>query len=371
MSTLMEEGINRNRFISDVMHALVHNGILFTVIVMCLVHAGLLGATWWLGVTHLAFFNVLSVTVYLFSIFLCKAGFILPVFFAIPVEVCAYAAVSVHYSGWECGSYYFMFSIVPIVIYFGCFIFKGTRRLLIAGVLALIFAAFAVLYFMYSDATPVYAVSEAGSRALLIYSSFVMFFSMVFYSAIYIYASEMVRSDLEQANEQLSADAQNDALTGLLNRRGFLPVIGALMDGDPRHHFCIAFSDIDNFKRINDSYGHDCGDEVLRHVAKMIKKEMLGCAICRWGGEEMVILMRDYDLAVAKQKMEYLRKSIETTPTLFYNQRINITVTIGLEEYRDTYHDPEEIIKVADERMYQGKQHGKNMCVWEDLEKAS
>ena len=133
-------------------------------------------------------------------------------------------------------------------------------------------------------------------------------------------------------------------------------------------HFCIAFCDIDNFKRINDTYGHDCGDEVLRHISRMIKREMHGCEICRWGGEEMIILMRDYDLTVARQKMEYIRRCVETNPTVFYNKRISATITIGLEEYNNDYHEPEDIIKVADERMYYGKQHGKNILIYEDMD---
>ena len=72
-------------------------------------------------------------------------------------------------------------------------------------------------------------------------------------------------------------------------------------------------------------------------------------------------------MEVAKVKMEYLRKCVETNPTVFFNKRINATITIGLEESREIYNDPEEIIKVADERMYYGKQHGKNILIYEDM----
>ena len=95
----------------------------------------------------------------------------------------------------------------------------------------------------------------------------------------------------------------------------------------------------------------------------MIKKEMHGCTICRWGGEEIVILMKDHDMTVALDKAEYLRKSVEASPTLFFNNRIFTTVTVGLEENKDSYREPDDIIKVADERMYYGKQHGKNIVV--------
>ena len=135
------------------------------------------------------------------------------------------------------------------------------------------------------------------------------------------------------------------------------------MKDEKTKHFCVAFCDIDNFKRVNDSFGHDGGDEVLRHITKILKNEMQGCDICRWGGEEMVILMRDHDFAVAKEKMEYIRKIVETNPTVFYNKRIPVTITIGLEENKDIYNNPEELIKVADERMYYGKEHGKNIVI--------
>ena len=173
-------------------------------------------------------------------------------------------------------------------------------------------------------------------------------------------------SDLEQKNEQLMVDAKVDVLTSLLNRRGFLPLIDALMGEEHSEQFCVAFFDIDNFKRINDSYGHDCGDEVLRHITKIIMKEMNGCDVCRWGGEEIIILMKGYDYSTAKRKMEALRNSIESTPTIFYNKRIPATITIGLEEYKDIYQNPEDIIKAADKRMYYGKQHGKNILIFKD-----
>ena len=133
-------------------------------------------------------------------------------------------------------------------------------------------------------------------------------------------------------------------------------------------HFCIAFFDIDNFKRVNDSFGHDGGDEVLRHIAGIIKKEMQGCEICRWGGEEFIILMKDYDFTVAKEKMEYIRKTIEANPTVFFNKRIPVTVTIGIEENKEGYQAPDDIIKVADARMYYGKQHGKNIVVYNETD---
>ena len=73
-------------------------------------------------------------------------------------------------------------------------------------------------------------------------------------------------------------------------------------------------------------------------------------------------------MAAAKGKVERLRKTIESNPTSFFGKQIFVTMTIGLEEYKDNYKEPEALIKKADERMYYGKQHGKNIVVFEDAE---
>lgn len=360
--------MKKNGWFDKTMHFLVHNSFLFTVIVMCLVHVTLLAIMLIANIMPLVYFNVISVIVYLFCILLCKFGHVLPVYISILIEVSAYAITAVHFIGWSSGSYCFLCSIVPIIIYFGCFLFKGRKRWIVIFNLFMVFAIYVSLCIAFIDKKTVYELSDLTKIVLMVFSSFAMIFSMIFYNAIYIYSSESERTGLEQKNKQLSADASEDALTNLLNRRGFLPIMEKMMNDKNMNHFCVAFCDIDNFKRINDSYGHDCGDEVLRHITKIIKNEMQGCNICRWGGEEIIILMKDYDFEVAKSKMEYLRKYIESNPTVFYNKRINATVTIGLEENSELYRYPEDIIKVADARMYYGKQHGKNMLIFESKE---
>ncbi len=350
----------------NILHFLVHNSFLFTTVIMCLVHATLLTITFFAGLTPLFYINILSVIVYLFCIVLCKFGHIMPVYISILLEVSVYAILSIYYIGWESSAYCFLFAIVPIIIYFGCFLFKGSKRWAIVVILALDFMLFITLSIINSVVKPIYDLSYMTKMVMMIFSNFVMFFSIIFYNTIYIYSSESEMNSLEERNVQLSADAKEDSLTHLLNRRGFLPVVQQLMDEGEQNQFCIAFCDIDNFKRINDSYGHDCGDEVLRHISKLFTKEMSDCEICRWGGEEIVILLKEADYSLARDKMEYLRKVIEYSPTIFYNKRIPATITIGVAQHNDSCHEPEDVIKVADARMYYGKQHGKNIVISED-----
>ncbi len=351
---------------SKVFEFLIENSFAFTVGVMCLVHAGLLifmGAT---GVMPLFFFNILSVVVYIFCFILCNFRLIMPVYVSIILEVTIYTVIATYYVGLKCGTYCFLFSIVPIIIYFGSYLFKGSKRLSVIIMLVLNFAVFIALYIRFGSAEPVYNLAPAARLFLVIYSAFAMVFSTIFYNAMYIYMSEHEVTTLEQKNRQLATDAHEDALTSLLNRRGFLPIVDELMKDKSSSKFCVSFCDIDNFKHINDSYGHEAGDEVLKHITLLIRKEMNGCEVCRWGGEEIVILMKDLDIDEAREKMERLRKSVEVTPTLFFNKVLYVTITIGVAQNNEIYKEPEDVIKVADERMYYGKHHGKNIVVYED-----
>ena len=352
--------------LDNAMRFLVSNAFSFTVGVMGLVHAVLMLIFWLGGVIPLVQFNFISVIVYAFCLVLCRFGHILPVYVSIILEVTVYSIISTYYVGLRCGTYCFLFSIIPIIIYFGSTLFKGRQRWGVGLMLVLNYVTFIVVYFSFYFQDPVYNVSSAITLILVIFSAFAMVFATIFYNIMYIYSSENTVSVLELKNKQLSADAHEDALTSLLNRRGFLPLVKSLMDGGKAKKFCIAFCDLDDFKRINDSYGHEAGDEVLKHTTMMIKQELPGCDICRWGGEEFVILLKDCDLAAAKIKVERLRKTIESNPTSFFGKQIFVTITIGLEQYTPKYSEPEAVIKKADERMYYGKQHGKNILVFED-----
>lgn len=357
-------------FLDKMMRFFVKNTFEITAGVMGLVHGGLMLIFLVADVIPLAMFNVLSVVVYLFCFILCRVGHIMPVYVSIVLEVTFYTVISTYFVGLRCGTYCFLFSIIPIIIYFGSYLIKGKQRWSVILVLILNFLTFVVLYVRFFNAEPIFHVTPEIMLVLVVYSAFAMVFSIVFYNAIYIYSSENQLSILQQENRQLSADAHEDALTNLLNRRGFLPLIRSLMEprSGRRTSFCIAFCDLDDFKRVNDSYGHEAGDEVLLHATKMIQQELPGSDICRWGGEEFVILLKDCDILTARSKVERLRKTVESNPTEFIGKQIFVTMTIGLEENLESYSKPEDIIKKADERMYYGKQHGKNILVSEDHE---
>ncbi len=359
---------SKGSLVSRIFKYIVNHIFSFTVGVMGVVHLVLLFIFFIEGVIPLFYFNILSVVVYVFCYILCRAGQIKPAYFSLILEVTFYTVLSTHFIGLRCGTYCFLFSIVPIIIFFGCTLFKGKQRWSVVLMLALNFATFIALYLRYFSVPPVFQVSSLTMIILVLLSAFAMVFSTMFYNALYIYLAENRVVTLEEKNKKLSADASEDALTSLLNRRGFLPLVDSLMHHAAVKQFCVAFCDLDDFKRVNDSYGHEAGDEVLKHATLMIREELPGCDICRWGGEEFVILLKSSNLASARSRVERLRKTIESNPTVFAGKKIFVTTTIGLAENDGTYETPEEIIKKADERMYYGKQHGKNVVISEDME---
>jgi two-component system cell cycle response regulator len=124
--------------------------------------------------------------------------------------------------------------------------------------------------------------------------------------------------------------------------------------------------DIDYFKAVNDNYGHDVGDEVLREFAKRIGANIRGIDLaCRYGGEEFVVVMPETDAAFAYAVAERLRKSIETTPIQIGGApgSINITISIGIAASEGEGDTADALLRRADQALYSAKRSGRNCVV--------
>src|SRR6476659_2959886 len=148
-------------------------------------------------------------------------------------------------------------------------------------------------------------------------------------------------ADRLRHNVQLSLEmAITDQLTGLHNRRYMARHLDTLLESAQKEAKPLAFviMDIDFFKQVNDTYGHDIGDEVLKEFAKRIAANVRGLDLaCRYGGEEFVVVMPDTDLAFAYSISERLRQSIETTPVKISRAPhvLNITISVGIAGLED------------------------------------
>jgi len=179
---------------------------------------------------------------------------------------------------------------------------------------------------------------------------------------------EEQNAKLLEAYIKMEELAKTDALTGLSNRHDMYQKIKYETDRFERNEkpFTILMGDIDNFKKINDTYGHDAGDHVLTSVAALMTSTMRKQDIAsRWGGEEFLILLPETDLEGGKKIAEILRDTIKKESIQYKNHNLNVTITIGLSVY-NRVRDVNESIKEADKAMYLGKIRTKNCVVISD-----
>jgi two-component system, cell cycle response regulator len=170
-------------------------------------------------------------------------------------------------------------------------------------------------------------------------------------------------------NVQLSLEmAITDQLTGLHNRRYMSRHLDTLISSAQKSGKPLAFliMDIDYFKSVNDTHGHDIGDEVLREFASRISANVRGIDLaCRFGGEEFVVVMPDTDMAFATTIAERLRKGVETNPFAISRdpKRLSITISIGIAGSEGNGDTAEALLHRADQALYRAKREGRNRVV--------
>lgn len=157
---------------------------------------------------------------------------------------------------------------------------------------------------------------------------------------------------------------EQDALTELYNRRSGEKKLRQIFEEaqSSRHSFALAIGDIDFFKKVNDTYGHECGDAVLKNVSALLKQHMWRRGFAaRWGGEEFLLVFENVDLAEARKQLELLMDKIHELDTLYEGQHVKINMTFGLVCESDK--DVHTLLKEADEKLYIGKTNGRNQVV--------
>lgn len=170
--------------------------------------------------------------------------------------------------------------------------------------------------------------------------------------------------ELEAANRALDLQARTDALTGLLNRRGFETqmAFGLAMARRSGRPLSLITVDVDHFKRVNDTYGHEAGDEVLRRLARTLEERLRGSdVIARLGGEEFVVLLPDTDLAGAQAIAQALVHAMADQQDPVVG---SITVSAGVASMRGLQDNGTDILRRGDAALYEAKGQGRNrVCV--------
>jgi two-component system cell cycle response regulator len=169
--------------------------------------------------------------------------------------------------------------------------------------------------------------------------------------------------ELEESRGFLRQQANTDPLTKLANRRYFFQTSTTVLSQMQRQneHFSIIMLDIDHFKRINDTYGHQAGDYVLVELAKVLNETLRdGDIIGRMGGEEFVVACPFTNRLAAIVLSERLRKSVETSEFYFEGNTMPVTVSLGVATKTSGSDDVDKLMAVADSRLYIAKQKGRN-----------
>lgn len=181
-------------------------------------------------------------------------------------------------------------------------------------------------------------------------------------------------NQLNNTNEQLKEETNKfrrlstvDPLTQLYNRFGIDQIIASLsgnshLQTPDTPNYSLLVIDIDHFKHVNDQHGHDAGDTVLQHIAKVIQSHLrAGDYVGRWGGEEFVVIMPGASIKIAMAMAEIIRDAIFTTPCKL-EQSFTISASFGVSE-RKVHEDFASCFKRADNALYKAKEQGRNRCM--------
>jgi diguanylate cyclase (GGDEF)-like protein len=189
-----------------------------------------------------------------------------------------------------------------------------------------------------------------------------LFINLAICAAITIIILLLTNLTISSYQKKLEKIAMTDKLTGIYNRQAFDFVINPILKDIQRKKFALSviLFDIDHFKKVNDEFGHLAGDTALKNIVKLCTNTIRESdTLCRWGGEEFLILLKECSLEHAYEISEKIRKTIHDNPTIYRRKEIFSTISLGVTQY----HPPEKedsLIARVDKLLYQAKQKGRN-----------
>lgn len=266
----------------------------------------------------------------------------------------------VHFFCWNTGVQHFLM-ILLVLYYFSKYRDYAGKIIFTIVITAVRLAMFRVYY----TRTPAFVLLSGEIQTLQMINTIMIFWCLSLICFICSESSQKLEGKLLEYNEMLEKQVNEDALTGLYNRRKGREIISAIAENpDMAGNCCISIADIDFFKKVNDTYGHDVGDEVLVTLARLFEKEMRRKDfVARWGGEEFLFVFINSNGDEACQMLEDLRKKVQDTRIRVCGEEIGVTMTFGLTEFLQK-EGIDGTLKAADERLYQGKQEGRNRIIY-------
>lgn len=317
-------------------------------VILILVFA-LAGLFFLVGATFLIWFSIPTALVYIIGFVLIsknKLNFYVRMVYG---WLTLYMSVTTIFLGYGFGFHLYSLSMIPIIFYTEYMAYKLNTTTINAKLYSgLVIAAYLISTGYAAYAKPVYETDMRIAGTFWVFNSLTVLAFVTFYSRLMI--KMIIKSE-----KQLSDRANKDRLTNLYNRHYMMERLKEAHEDD--EVYGIAMIDIDNFKSINDRYGHAAGDEVLINVARAIENTCKDCVVSRWGGEEFLVLMSG-DASI----LETLRKNVEAMTVTYDDIEIKLTITAGF-EIKNRSVALDNWIAEADEKLYRGKNSGKNKVV--------
>lgn len=262
----------------------------------------------------------------------------------------AFVSVTTIMLGFSTGFHFYLIALC-VVSFFTSY-FSKTKNIKGSIVwVALSLTIYLVLYFVTKFNNPYYAIDKWLEIILFTIHAVVVFAFIAAYLVVFLkYALSL--------EKKIMNESRTDELTQISNRYGLYDYLDSIEDKSSK---VLAIFDIDDFKKINDLHGHASGDYILKRVAELASEVLNDAFVCRYGGEEFVIVLDDENNSFF-DRLENLRKSIAKEVFEFEEIKLQITITIGALKYSKDL-STEKWVELADRRMYSGKTNGKNKTV--------
>ncbi|ADZ91011.1 GGDEF domain-containing protein [Marinomonas mediterranea] len=309
----------------------------------------------WVGVSTIAFFNFVGLTISLLGLWVTAKGLLHITQLVLPFLAMFFIAFSCLFFYGADSHFHWMLATV------GAYTFTAFRSAQWMMQISLFTLAVFLFFLCETLGAQFGPYLLEGQQPLFSILSFVVAIGVV---AI---VTNHVVGRLRTLNKSLQDLAEKDELTGLSNRRKVLAdAVNVFADSIINYEPCaMAIADLDHFKRINDTYGHDAGDTVLKAVAsEMLRQLPSEVKVGRYGGEEFIFVMPSTNLNDATSEMEHLREVIESLEISTPNGIvIPVTISIGVASLDSDTSRYEEIITQADKALYQAKDNGRNRVV--------
>ena len=306
------------------------------------------------GITYMVYHSIPTLVCYVAFFILIRKEMLYQYAKAVYAVITIYMAAGNLCLGYNAGFHLYCISLIPLSFY----MVYMAKKLNIQRVNPLLVSLGLICVYLCSTVYvvlkgPVYEIDATVACTCLVVNSIAVFCFLIGYAGFML----KLVTDSEY---KLTDMANKDRLTGLSNRNYMMTHLEDLQREILTEQW-LAIADIDDFKKINDTYGHSCGDYVLIEIAKIMKEVCQGCTVCRWGGEEFLIVS-DTD-TVKLPILEQLRQKVQEKPFSYQGHDFTVTVTIGVSLYQPG--QPfDGWVRDADHKLYEGKAADKNRVIY-------